>query len=435
VQDFLSNIPDYLNNAPALAYLTVLLAGIVTSFTPCVYPIIPLTLGYIGAQAAGSKLRGLSLSLLYTVGMAITYAILGAIAALTGSLFGTIGASPWTYLIVGMIVLLMGQSMLDVFTIETPRFLSKLQTANVGGGWAKPILAGMVFGLIVGPCTAPVLAVVLTYVGTKQNIIYGMSLLFTFGLGLGAIIILTGTFAGLLANLPRSGEWTVKIKRGFGWVMVLASVFLFYRAGQLSYGQSSTPVAAIEQPVPVPAARTTNCPAPAFPVGDQFSEGPQVGRLAPEISLPTADGQTRKLSDLRGQVVVIAFWASWCAPCLKEIPVLKDLQEKYASSCLTVFAVNADDPAPKVSALVRQHGINYPVVLAEGDPKLGERYGVVGVPLTILVDRWGVITWRGGELPDDFGEKVSALVAQDASRPRPSDAVKPLGAQGEDAGA
>lgn len=233
MQELFNNIHILIGSNPVLAFVAVFLAGVLVSFTPCVYPVIPLTLGFIGARSAGNRWKGLTLSLTYVFGMALTYATLGAMAALTGQLFGKIGSSPWTYFVVANVCLLLGLSMLGAF--ELPQFfLSNTSAAHPKkNGHLGALLIGIFSGLIVGPCTAPVLGTVLVYVASKQNALYGFLLLFTFGYGVGFLMILLGTFTGLLSSLPRSGVWLEKIKKGFGWFLIFAAEYLFVRVGEL----------------------------------------------------------------------------------------------------------------------------------------------------------------------------------------------------------
>lgn len=219
---------------PLLAFALIFLAGVGVSFTPCVYPVIPITLGYIGARSAGSRWKGFTLSLVYVLGMALTYAVLGAFAALTGRLFGQIGSSPWTYLVVAVVCLLLGLSMLGVFALPQISLAPGTLSPSKGKkGYFGALLVGIVSGLIVGPCTAPVLATVLVYVGSKQNVLYGFSLLFTFGYGVGFLMILLGTFTGLLSSIPRSGAWLEQTKKIFGWLLIASAVYLFSKTGGL----------------------------------------------------------------------------------------------------------------------------------------------------------------------------------------------------------
>ncbi len=227
-----TNIEQLIQSNPALAFVAVFLAGVLVSFTPCVYPVIPLTLGYIGARSVGNRWKGFLLSLVYVLGMALTYAVLGAFAALSGRLFGQVGSNPWVYFVVANVCLLLGFSMLGVFQIPQFSITPSVHPRGGKGCWGA-FWVGVFSGLIVGPCTAPVMAAILVYVGSRQNIFYGFSLLFVFGYGVGFLLILIGTFAGLLSSLPKSGPWLEKIKKAFGWALILAAEYLFIKMGGL----------------------------------------------------------------------------------------------------------------------------------------------------------------------------------------------------------
>ncbi|MBA2735026.1 MAG: sulfite exporter TauE/SafE family protein [Acidobacteria bacterium] len=237
---FTINLQEYLSSNSLLAYPAAFVAGLLISFTPCVYPIIPIQLGFIGGQTAAvahdekghASLRGFSLSMMFVTGMSIVYAALGAFAALTQTLFGRWASSPWTYIFVANIVLVMALSMLDVFQLQTPRFLTRWNPERKGKGYLSALLVGAASGLVVGPCTAPALGAALTYVGTQGNVAFGASVLFVFAFGMGALMIALGTFGGALASLPRSGAWMVKIKKAFGVVMLLLAEYLLIQAGQ-----------------------------------------------------------------------------------------------------------------------------------------------------------------------------------------------------------
>ena len=225
----------HMETGQAMAYIIALAAGALTSLTPCVYPIIPITIGYIGANAAGSRRRGFVLSLSYVFGMAVTYSILGAFAALTGKLFGSISTSPVVYLIIANISIIFGISMLGGFNIRLPLFFTRTKTNTKKHGILPAFGVGLASGLVVGPCTAPPLAVILTYVGAKQNIFYGVSVLFAFALGMGALLVLLGTFTGLLITLPKAGAWLEKVKKIFGWLLIFAGEYFIFMAGRLSF--------------------------------------------------------------------------------------------------------------------------------------------------------------------------------------------------------
>lgn len=215
-----------------LDYFIVFWAGVLVSFTPCVYPVMPLTASFIGGiNTKGTKLMGFIISLIYVLGLALTYCSLAVFAALTGRLFGQIQNNPFIFVVVANILLFFALVMFDV--IPLPSFgvnvHHKIKTKNV---WTV-ILFGMVSGLVIGSCTAPILGTLLLYISSKQNILHGISLMFVFSYGVGASLILVGTFSGILANLPKSGVWLVRVKQFCGLVLLVAAEYFLIKAGSL----------------------------------------------------------------------------------------------------------------------------------------------------------------------------------------------------------
>lgn len=204
-------------------YLVAFLGGTIISFTPCIYPLIPITAGFIGIKAGGSKLKGLTLSLIYVTGVAVTYSLLGLLASLTGRFFGSVSSNPITYIFVGIMVMVFGLSMLDLFQIPWPNIIRlPIQRKK---GYISTFLLGLSSGLIIGPCLTPVLGSILVYLATKKNILYGMSLLFSFAYGMGLVLILVGTSSSILVSLPKSGKWMVYIKKLGGIILLGMGIY------------------------------------------------------------------------------------------------------------------------------------------------------------------------------------------------------------------
>lgn len=235
IEDFTRGISVYLQGSFLPAYLAVYLGGIMASFSSCVYPVIPITIAFIGARGGGSKFKGFLLSVVYVIGMSITYMILGGVAALSGKLFGQIQASPWMYFFVANVCIVMSLSMLGVFNLHlpVPAFISKLQPREKKEGIVGSFWIGAVSGLVVSPCTTPVLTVILSFVAARQNFLLGMSLLFVFAFGLGTILIILGTFAGLIADMPKSGMWMQRINMIFGWILLGIGEYFLIVSGTL----------------------------------------------------------------------------------------------------------------------------------------------------------------------------------------------------------
>lgn len=210
-------------------------AGLVTSLTPCVYPMIPITAGVLGGAGAVGRSRGrtVALSLTYAVGLALVYATLGLVAGLTGSLFGTISSNPWAYLVMANLLLLAGLAMLDVIPVLVPERLMAWAGKWSGQSLGAVFLMGATSGLVAAPCGAPAFAAVLTFVSATQSAALGFLYLFVFSLGMTALLIAIGIFSGTLAALPRPGKWTVWVKRLAGVVMLVMAEYYLVKVGQV----------------------------------------------------------------------------------------------------------------------------------------------------------------------------------------------------------
>jgi len=212
-----------------LDFLIVFIGGILLSFTPCLYPVMPLTASCIaGANTSGSRWRGLVLSLIYVLGMALTYCALAVAAALTGKIFGQFQNQPAVYGVIGGLLLIFSLMMFDV--ISLPHWGLQVKPASRPRNFLTVFLFGAVSGLIVGPCTAPVLGTLLVYIGSGQNLFYGILLMFVFSYGIGFSLILVGTFSGLLSAIPKSGAWMVWIKRLCAVIILIMACLFILKA-------------------------------------------------------------------------------------------------------------------------------------------------------------------------------------------------------------
>lgn len=215
-----------------IGYIGVFLGGILVSFSPCIYPLIPITLSFMDIKAGSHPLKGLFYSLIYVLGMAVTYSVLGLIAAFTGKLFGQIAQHPVSYLIVGNACILAGLSFLEVFQINFPgmHLHQKIKRHN---RYLLVFLLGLSSGLVVGPCMSPALGAILIIVAKKQNLFYGMSLLFVFAYGLGFLLILLGTFGNLFLSLPKAGPWLIYIRKISGFILIGLGEYFIIQGGRL----------------------------------------------------------------------------------------------------------------------------------------------------------------------------------------------------------
>ena len=226
-------IVDGLNNALAqgslFAFLLAFLGGIFVSFEPCIYTMLPITVTFIASQSGGRKLKGFTLSLVYVLGLALIYTLLGAVAAISGKVFGLVSASVWPNILMGTVCIVLSLSMFDLYEIRMPGFINNLASRKFGSGYITVFFLGLISGLVVGPCTGAVLGALLFYVGKSGNVAFGTGLLFVFSLGMGILLIIAGTFAGLLLAIPKPGAWMQWVRRAIGAILFFIGVsFLFH---------------------------------------------------------------------------------------------------------------------------------------------------------------------------------------------------------------
>jgi cytochrome c-type biogenesis protein len=228
-----TGLKSLLTDSPIAAIGVLFAGGVLTSLTPCVYPMIPITASVIaGTRREGqSRARTVGLTLTYAVGLALVYAFLGALAGLTGTLFGTVSASPWALLVIGNLLVLFALSMLDVIPVPVPQKLMNWAGSQGGGTYPAVLLLGATSGVVAAPCGAPAFAVVLTWVASTGAGLMGFVYLFVFSLGMTALLIVVGLFSGTLTALPRSGQWMIWVKRIAAVIMFGMAEYYFVKAG------------------------------------------------------------------------------------------------------------------------------------------------------------------------------------------------------------
>jgi len=232
-----ASLTQLLNGNPALALPALFLGGVLTSLTPCVYPMIPITAAIVGGQAhgpSGGRWRTVLLTMTYVAGLAGVYSALGVFAGLTGTLFGSVSTNPWLYFAMANVLILAGLGMLDVVPVRLPASLvQRAASLGTGGRFGGAFLMGAMSGLVAAPCSAPVMAAVLTWVTVTHSAGLGFLYLLTFSIGMCTLLIVVGLSSGTLAKLPRAGAWMVTVKKLFALVMLGAAEYYLIKMGQL----------------------------------------------------------------------------------------------------------------------------------------------------------------------------------------------------------
>jgi len=385
-----------------LQLMLVFVAGLALNLTPCVYPLIPITIGFFSAQSARSRAHTWLLAFIYVLGMSVTYSALGVLAALTGRLFGAALQSPWLVGLVVAVLLALAASMFGAWELRVPAWATRVSGGRTGAGGA--LLMGLVVGVVAAPCIGPFVLGLLTYVGQRQDVLLGFLLFFVLALGLGAPFLLLAVFVRALDRLPNSGVWMLGVRQLFG-VLLVALAAYFVRpfieplgdrifAGLLILGGLYLIVIARpghEQPL---VDRVMRCASVAVLVAGVLVY-PR-SNASPQHALlwqPYDEAAVARAIAGR-QPVVLDFFATWCAPC-------KELDEKTFSDA---------EVAAQLAGFAR-----FKVDLTRADPDtdaVRQRFGVAGVP-TVAFYRNGVEVpdkrLIGFEAPAEFLRRLETL--------------------------
>jgi cytochrome c-type biogenesis protein len=233
-----THISTQLSSSPLTALPILFIAGVLTSLAPCIYPMIPITAAIVGGSAVGEAPRARSrtvfLTLTYVLGLSLAYASVGLFAGLTGTLFGSVSTNPWLYFTMANLLIIAALAMLEVIPVRVPAWLlTRAATAGKGGSLYGVFVMGAASGLVAAPCSAPVMAAVLTWVTATKSGVLGFIYLFVFSLGMCTLLVLVGLFSGTLARLPKAGTWMVWIKRLFALIMLGVAEYYLVQMGLL----------------------------------------------------------------------------------------------------------------------------------------------------------------------------------------------------------
>lgn len=409
-------------NLPGMLLL-VFLGGLALNLTPCVYPMIPITITYFGGQAQGRKGSLLAHAAAYVLGMAITYSALGVAAAMTGGLFGAALQYPPVLIGIALIMVLLALSMFDVYELRMPSFMNRLAESS-RAGVSGTLLMGLTVGIVAAPCIGPFVLGLLTYVGNQRSVGLGFLLFFTLALGLGLPFLLLGIFSGSLHRLPRSGAWMVWVRRAFGFVLLalalyfvrdllpnalvypLALAVLLLLAGV--YLAWIDPVSVAGKVFPcvrnlvgaILFAAAVYCAAAGIQASIESSRlsAGQPARSAGIQWAPYADSMLARAARER-KPVFIDFFADWCAPC-------KELDRK-------TFA------APEVVRLSERFVMLKVDLTVAGDPEteaLRAKFQVRGVPTLVFLKPDGrelsALRGTGFETREVFVDKMNRALRE-----------------------
>lgn len=381
---------DLLGRGSWLAFVAAFTGGFLTSLTPCVYPLIPITVSIFGARKAGSRGEAALLSGLYVFGIAVTYSALGVGAALTGQAFGSVMQNGWVMGGVALVLVVLAASMFGAFELSLPASLQ--QRLNRVGGSGRPGAFGMglVAGVIAAPCTGPVLAAALTFIAAKGSVALGLAIMFPYALGMGLLFFVIGVFS---VSLPKSGAWMETVKSVFGAALLaMAGLYLKDLLPGLKPIFSAAPVAALLAAAAAgggvllgalhgsfhggPNERALKALGLTLLVGGVVYGAGALGareraHAAASFVWLHAEPEAVARARAEGRPVIVDFWAEWCAAC-KELDKLAwaDPRVREEASRFVKVKVDGTESTDEVSAIQ-------------------ERYRVQGMPTVVFIDSAG----------------------------------------------
>lgn len=223
---FLHSLEKIFNSSPGLGLAVSFLAGVLVSFSPCIFPLIPITLGVVGATSVTSRAKGFLVSTVFVLGVATIYTVLGIIAALFHVVFEKFFINPVTYIFLGLFFVVMGLSLLGFIKIN---FFSFTHNYTHKPTYPSIFVLGLISGLSIIPCNFPVLGSILTMISLQKDIAYGAVALLIFSLGYGSVLIILGTFTSLIAKLPKQSKMVIIINKSLGFVMFFVGAYFFLK--------------------------------------------------------------------------------------------------------------------------------------------------------------------------------------------------------------
>jgi thiol:disulfide interchange protein DsbD len=354
--------------------LAIFILGLALNLTPCVYPLIPITIGYFSQQSGTSRGRRVALSSLYVLGIAITYSALGVFSALSGKLFGAWLQHPAVLVFFALLMLVMASSMFGAFELTVPQFISKRSGGQ--SGLAGALTMGLVIGIVAAPCVGPFVISLIALVSSLQSPFLGFLMFFVLALGLGLPYLLLGIFSSSATALPRSGMWMVQVKKAMGFILI-AMAFYFLRPliGDLAF-QYGVAASLLIGAAFLFFSRTPGANVWRIGIGVLLLVAGIAFAIprkhATAVQWQKYDTAALAAARTAGKPVVIDFYADWCLPC-------KELDEKTFT-----------DPRV-VSELGRFVRVKADLTSAEDatTQALTKQYAILGVPTLVFIDAKG----------------------------------------------
>jgi thiol:disulfide interchange protein DsbD len=367
--------------------LMIFVGGVALNLTPCVYPLLPITVSCFGGRSGQTRGRLVIHGLLYVGGLCLTNSLLGVAAALTGGLMGAMLQSPWVLVAVAAILVFFATSMFGFWELRLPGGLTQAAAKSCAGYFGS-LFMGLTLGVVAAPCVGPFVLGLLTWVASLGSPLLGFMVFFTLSLGLGLPLFFLAVFSGSLEKLPRSGEWLIWVRQLMGWVLLGMAAYFIRPVLFDPWGVILLAAIALAAGVHLGWLDHTTAHFRAFP---WLKAGAALAGLllallflgtwalrSPGMVWQPYSEELLAEARLQGKPVILDFYAIWCPPCQE--------MEK------TTFR------NPEIVKIAARNFITIRVDLTRSGNPLNQRlllqYGIKGVPTVIFLDS------QGQERPD-----------------------------------
>ncbi len=362
-----------------LSLLIIFLGGLALNLTPCVYPLIPITIGYFGGQAEGKTSRLFLLGILYVLGMALTYSVIGVITALSGAVFGALLQNTFVIIGIALVFVVLALSQFGVYEFQLPNSWVE-KAGGAKGGTFGAFFMGLTMGIVAAPCIGPFVLGLVTYVAAKGDPFYGFLMFFVLALGLGFPYLLLALFSGKIKNLPRAGSWMEGVKHIFGFLL-LGMAFYFVNPILPKVVQPYTlPVFGVIAALILLFVDKMANNIKGFKIFkiifsvvvlalSIYSLIPSE-KISPDWQTFSDDKYAASINN--NERIIIDFYADWCIPC-KELDALTFSNTKVVEE----------------SKRFTSYKVDMTQTLSEETEKIRNNFNIVGMPTVLIINSKG----------------------------------------------